>query len=335
MRDVGLVGEAIRPMPRCIFCRVEKEKLTDEHVFMAAIGGKLTVMGSCVECNNALNKAFEEQMARRFAHFRRVIRTSDREGELPTIDVKVEVDGKELDAKLLPDGRTQLKPVFTTEVKDGVKEVIGKHLTEKQKDQMREKAKAEGRELIEETTPGAQADGSFTGDLDFLNSPEMLRTVAKVAYTALALSMGTDFAMRDTFNNVREFVRTGNGEPSAKLFLNEDFLGACFQGPHQHSVVLVGRKDKQVVTAIVRLFGGLCYFVTLATHYEGADFYNTLVYDAQHGEIDKVLVVHEQAEFLQMDEVSGSKKTIWSDQEKSGTWFLKFLDAAITGKPKA
>ena len=177
-------------MPRCIFCLTENEKLTDEHVFMAAIGGKLTVNGSCVQCNNALNKAFEEQMARRLAHFRRIVRTTNREGELPTIDVKVEVNGKELDAKLMPEGNTQLKPVFTTFVKDGVKEVIGEHLTEKQKAQMREKAKEGGWELIEETTPGRQADGSFSGELEFIDSPEMLRTVVKVAYTALALRMG-------------------------------------------------------------------------------------------------------------------------------------------------
>jgi hypothetical protein len=112
-------------MPRCIFCRSENENLADEHVFMAAIGGKLTVNGSCVQCNNALNKALEEQMARRFTHFRRVVRTSDRKGGLPVIDVKVEVNGKELDAELMPDGRTQLKPVFTKIVKDGVKEIVG------------------------------------------------------------------------------------------------------------------------------------------------------------------------------------------------------------------
>jgi hypothetical protein len=83
----------------------------------------------------------------------------------------------------------------------------------------------------------------------------------------------------------------------------------------------------------VRLYGGLSYFVNLASNYEGADFFDTMVYDAQHGELDKVLVVHDQAEFLQMDEVSCSKKTLWNDSVKSGEWFLKFLGSAITEKP--
>jgi HNH endonuclease len=322
-------------MPRCIFCRVENQKLTEEHVFMAAIGGKLTVNGSCVQCNNGLNKAFEEQLTRRLAHFRRIVRTSDRREELPTIDVRVEVNGKELGAKLMSDGTTQLKPVFTKTVKDGVTEIVGEHLTENQKKEWYEKVKKGGWELIEETvTPGGQkADGSFSGELDFIDAPEMLRMVTKTAYTALALRVGADFAMRDTFNDAREFIRTGKGTPSAKLFLNKDFLAACCQGPHQHSVVLVGRKDKHSVDAIVRLYGGLSYFVNLASNYEGADFFDTMVYDAQHGELDKVLVVHDQAEFLQMDEVSCSKKTLWNDSVKSGEWFLKFLGSAITEKP--
>jgi hypothetical protein len=75
---------------------------------------------------------------------------------------------------------------------------------------------------------------------------------------------------------------------SGKLFVNKDVLAACHQGPLQHSVVLVGRNDKHSVDAIVRLFGGLYYFVNLAANYEGADFFDTMVYDAQHGGLDKV-----------------------------------------------
>ena len=89
---------------------------------------------------------------------------------------------------------------------------------------------------------------------------------------------------------------------------NEDVMAGCAQGPHQHSVVLVGRKDQHRVDAIVRLFGGLCYMVNLTESYEGADFYDTLVYDAQRGE------------------------TIWNDRVKSGEWFVKFIGEAIDPK---
>lgn len=84
----------------------------------------MTVNGSCIQCNNGLNKAFEEQLTRRLAHFRRIVRTSDRREELPTIDVRVEANGKELTAKLMSDGTTQLKPVFTRIVKGDAEDAV-------------------------------------------------------------------------------------------------------------------------------------------------------------------------------------------------------------------
>ena len=220
-------------MPRCLFCRTEHDKLTDEHVFMAAIGGKLVARGSCVGCNNTLNKAFEEKMARRLAHFRRILGTTDREGNLPVVDTKLEVDRKQLDGKLLPDGSVRLKPLPSRKMmKDGVEETVFEHVNEKQKEDLRRHAKEKGWELIEETTPVKDVQGSISGDLVFIDSPEMLRTVAKTAYTALSLRMGSDFAMRNEFNPVRDYVMTGNGTPSAKLCLNEDVMAGCAQGPH-------------------------------------------------------------------------------------------------------
>ena len=187
----------------------------------------------------------------------------------------------------------------------------------------------------QESAPGAEAEVSISGMLDFINEPEMLRVVAKVAYTAFALHVGTEFALRDQFKDVRIYVRSGDGAPRATLFLNAEYVSACYQGPHMHSVVLVGRKDKRRVDAIVRLFGGLSYFVNLADNYDGADFYKTLVYDAQKGEERKTIVLNEQSEFLQVEHVTSSKDTIWNDRVKAGEFFLRFLDEAIQVNLKA
>jgi hypothetical protein len=88
------------------------------------------------------------------------------------------------------------------------------------------------------------------------------------------------------------------------------------------------------VDAIVRLFGALCYFVVLSDHYTGADFYNTLVYDAQRGAENQVLVVNAQAEFLQIEDVATSNQTVWNDLIASGEWFLDFLDREIQSRSR-
>lgn len=320
-------------MPRCIFCLTQSDKLTDEHVFQAVLGGRLAVKNAtCVTCNNGFSKAFEQNIAKRLAHFRRILSIKDRRGELPEIETKFTIDGRELEARLKSDGTVKPKPIVTEVVKDGIKETVFEYLPEKQKEQLRGMAKEKGWELIEEAASSGEGQGSFSGDLDFLDSQDMLRNAAKIAYTGLAFRMGTGFAQGGSFNEIRTYVRTGDGTPRAKLFLNERFLSACAQGPHQHSVVIVGRRDKGRVNAIVRLFGGLCYFVNLSDHYEGADFSDTLVYDAQRGEVNKVLVTHEQTEFLQVEHVSESKETIWNDQKRAGEWFVRFFEQAIRAK---
>jgi hypothetical protein len=313
-------------MPKCLFCQHEFEKLTDEHVFPAAIGGNLMVRNAtCADCNNGISGKFEQYIARRFVHFRRLLSLKDRRGEVPVIEIGVRLGGDERRASLLSDGTTVLRPRVTKVVQDGVVETIYEDLPEANRENLRKKAEEQGCQLIEEPTPGGEVEASFSGDLDFLTSEEMLRYVAKVAYTALALRMGVAVAESDSFEEIREYIKTGRSGASVRLFLNEAFLAGSAQGLHQHSVVLAGRNDKRRVDAIVRIFGGLSYMVALSDRYEGADFFDTLVYDSQRGEINKVLATHVQSEILQIETLNADKNTIWNDQRQAGQWFVNFI----------
>ena len=122
-------------MAKCLFCLSETDKLTDEHVFPAALGGKLVVKdGTCQACNNGLSKAFEQFVAKRLNHFRRVLSIKDRRGDIPKIEVKVDVNGEEREAWLLPDGTT------------GVTEKIFENLPDQQKEKLRAAALEKGPE---------------------------------------------------------------------------------------------------------------------------------------------------------------------------------------------
>jgi hypothetical protein len=179
---------------------------------------------------------------------------------------------------------------------------------------------------------GQEAEIHVSGDLKFIGSPEGLRTAAKIGYITFALVAGVGFAAGPAFRAVRGYIKTGKGKQYARLFIHETFLGAVETGSHQHSVIIAGRHDKHRVDAIVHLFGGLAYFVVLSDTYEGADFFHTLVYDAHRGETDGMLFSHEQAEFLQTEDVATSADTIWDDVARSGEWFVNFLDAQIKAK---
>jgi hypothetical protein len=216
---------------------------------------------------------------------------------------------------------------------NGSKEVIFQFATEQQKEKLRRDAQ-EGKIQLLESEPGEgqEAEVHVSGDLRFIGSPEGLRTAAKIGYGTLAHVTGSKFAGGPAFRVVRDYIRHGSQKPCARLFIHEQFLAAVDTGPHQHSVIIAGRHDKHRVDAIVRLFGGLAYFVVLSDTYEGADFFHTLVYDAYRGEIDGMLFSHAQAEFLQTEDVATSADTGWDDLARSGEWFVNFLDARITDK---
>ena len=154
---------------------------------------------SCHECNHRLSREFEQSVAEQFTDFRRLLLIPDRRGNLPEVAVTVELNGEVLDAKLMPNGHVQLKPVVTQVKADGVTEVVFQHVTERMKQTLRSKAAEQGFDLVEETAPEQSAEVNIAGDLNFLDSAQMLRAVTKIAYTALALRMGTQFAMRDIF----------------------------------------------------------------------------------------------------------------------------------------
>ena len=165
-----------------------------------------------------------------------------------------------------------------------------------------------------------------------IGEPDGLRSVAKIAYMGLAFRAGVNVARSGAFDELRTYILSGTGKPLSRLFVHQRFMNAMHQGPHQHSIVIAARHDRRRVDAIVRLFGGICYFVEMSDHYDGADFFATVVYDAHRGEQNGILQSHFQAEMLETEDVLNSPETVWSDLAASGKVFVDYFDAAIRSK---
>jgi hypothetical protein len=321
-------------MPQCIFCLKEHEQLTDEHLFPAAIGGTIKLHNStCAECNHGFSK-FEQPVALELAPLRFLFQIPDRRGNLPSVDATVNTAKKAYDAKLEGGGKLRLIPEITQNMmEDGKREITYRFLSDEAKGSLAQKAKARGHELVE-LGPGEpeEAEVHFGGDIHLVGCAEGLRMAAKIAYVGLARYCGMALATSEQLSDVRRYVLEGTGTPVARLFLNERYMQAVQQGPHQHSLTLAGRNDKKRVDAIVRLFGGLCYFVQLSTNYLGADFSTTVVLDAYRGEQDGILLEHPYAEILQIEDVSTNPATSWDDLYACGLSFVGYLEREIEGK---
>lgn len=288
---------------------------------------------TCDTCNHGFSK-FEQPLIKELTPLRLMLLIPDRYGKVPHTEAVAITDEDEYQARVLSDGTVRLKPVVTEKPrKEGKREFWHRFLTDGQKEKLRESALREGKDFTE-TGPGApkKAEIHIRGDLMEIGSEAGLRTAAKIAYVGLAYKTGVNVALADAFDRVREYVRHGTEKGVAHLFVLERFLNSCQQGPHQHSIVLAGRHDKRRVDAIVRLFGGLCYFVELSSKYDGADFCDTLIYDAYRREIGGMLWSNALAEFLQTEDVATSPETVWDDLEASGRRFCDFFNQVIAEK---
>jgi hypothetical protein len=322
-------------MPQCLFClrdtRVDAIRFTDEHVFPAALGGNLVVRdGSCDACNHGISK-FEQALAAELKPIRMLLRIPNRYGNVPNSPVTIITPANTYSGRVESDGNVVVTPLVMEEQNEkGEHEVVYRFLSDEGKETLRARAKRRGEQLIE-TGPGepVEAEVHINGDLKVIGEEAGLRSVAKIAYVGLVYQAGIRIVAGDAFSEVRKFILEGKPEGVTRIFTNKRYLQACQQGPHQHSIAVAARRDRHRVDAIVRLFGELTYFVVLSDRYDGPDFCNTLVYDANRGEVNGILFAHEQAELLQTDDILNSEETVWEDLETFGRNFCEFFDRAI------
>jgi len=324
-------------MTVCIFCLQDREDITDEHVFPAALGGTLVVQDCvCAECNHGFSK-FEQPLAQELTPLRLLLKIPDRRGKIRDTFATAKTATNEYQAKVKADGTVHLKPVVTkTVTPEGKKEYLHQFLTPKAKEKLAQEAKEKGYEFVE-TEPGEpiEAEIHVGGELEEIGSLNGLRVTAKIAFVGMAYKTGPKFASGEAFTDIRKFVLDGAGQGLSRQFVNTGYMAAVQQGPHQHSLTLAARKDKARVDAIVRLFGGLCYFVVLSSSYVGPDFCETIVFDAHRGQRDGILLSSPIAELLQTEDVLTNPATVWDDVVASGTQFCSFLEAAIAAKQKS
>jgi len=323
-------------MSTCIFCRVPSKKLTNEHVFPAALGGNLVLkQGTCDLCNHCFSK-FEKPLLTELAPFRALLRIQNRRGDVPEVEATAKTVDKDYAGLLKSDGTVQLKRTVT-EVKnpDGTREFVHRFLNQRQRAKLLKEITHKGLRY-DELGPGdpVRAEIHIGGDFKEIGSTNGLRSVAKIAYVGLAYLAGTGLAIGDSYDQVRNFIMNGAAKQSARLFVNYKFAADVRQGPHQHSIILAGRHDRRRVDAIVRLFGGLSYFVTLSDCYAGADFNKMLLYDGHRRAKDGFLVTHLETEMLQIESVLTSPGTFWDDLPASAKFFCDFLQQALRGIPQ-
>jgi hypothetical protein len=328
-------GRNLSHMPRCIICLEEKDRLTDEHVFPAAIGGVLEFKNSvCAECNHEASK-FEQPLVGELRPTRLLFKVPDRRGDIPAANATFRTGERELRAKVDGDGNITLAPAATRiSREDGKKETLHEFVTPALREKLERKAAKKGQVFtVEQRTEPLHGEVHVGGDLNLVGQSEGLRTASKIAYVGVGYLAGSPTVINGPFEAIRQYIRCGTGTAPSRIFVNRRFSSLVLSGPHQHSLIIAARRASRRVDAIVRLFGDLNYFVTLSNHYDGVDFFQTLVYDASRGE--RCGILHPpliDAEAAQVEDVLTSQDTVWDDLVEFGKHWVAFVEAAVRAK---
>jgi hypothetical protein len=286
------------------------DRLTDEHVFPASIGGGLVARSAtCRACNNHCSAAFEAKFLNSVKVLTSVMGIANRRGDVPSIDVSFRIDGRPFKGVLHSDGELVIQNRREQKLTEHGKLVTRWWLfTNDSFEQLQKKSAKRGERLVVEEPDGRHIEfvpESFM-PLDFVNSLEAKRTAAKVALTCVAEKLGQTFACLPAFDSVRDFVRKGEGD-CARLFFNQNFAEATQASPFQHLVILSCDARKHTVYAIVMFFGTMTYLVQLSSNHQGIDFGAHYAFDARKREEVAVFVAHMENERLAVEDILGGR----------------------------
>lgn len=234
-----------------------------------------------------------------------VLGIANRRGNVPSVSVTVRIDGRAFKGVLHADGEITIHNQFEQRVGENGKLVKRWWLFNDESFEQLQRAAEKRRETLVTEAPSCQdielMPESFM-PLEFMNSLEAKRTAAKVALTCVAAKLGQTFACSGVFDNVRRFIRRGEGT-SARLFFNRNFATHTEAGPFQHFVILSFDAQKHTAYAIVMFFGTMTYLVQLSAAYDGIDFGAQYALDGRKREEIPVFVGHIENERLAVEDV--------------------------------
>src|SRR2546425_6114867 len=209
----------------CLFCRSE-ERLTDEHVFPAFMGGELEVRnGSCERCNRDFGVA-EAAMKEATTPLLNLLQIENRYNVVPNAQLRAEIRG--LDLNNLPafmdgNGNINLRDaVRESTSEDGRRLRQGFFLTKDAGDRFAERARAKGLEVIERGVPSEIViEANYKITVHFIASLHARRLAAKIALAAIALEYGAEFALTPQFDELRAARTTESLEDRSEEHTSE------------------------------------------------------------------------------------------------------------------
>jgi len=265
------------------------------------MGGDLVVLnGSCRTCNGEFG-VWEATIKDNTRFLLNLLQIENRDGVVPTAKVNVGIRGLNVDGLFgIRDAGGEINLsniVINKEAQDGKKHREGFFVTKEAAERFVERCRKRGDQIKDlDLPPEIVIDATHTLTLPFAFSLETRKVVAKIALAALAHQYGTQYAVSDQFDELRNVRTASNAQDlPLRIFANKGFIESHVRTAYQHSVMCYLSAGMKKGWAIITLFGGLSYVVNIASQFnerESRQF--SIFYDARAREpLNPVVLANE------------------------------------------
>jgi hypothetical protein len=278
----------MNPAFTCIYCQKTEPDVSpsEAHIFPDAMGGiTYTLDTVCKDCNQKINKEFEQSEIQKFSFFQSIWGIKSRRGKVQGVPATVEFQGKTFNITLDENGLPKTPLIFCEKGEGGKKtySIIGPApLAERKKNEIDAKDPSISWTDIDLT--GYSPPESVIEIARDIGRKSLRRLVAKVAYERWAQLRGNVILGDRQYANIRDFIL--NGTEARVLCGNlcdSNLLNGMLNFPVGHHVVCVIAHPKSRILGFFVTFYSLFYFwVILSTRYRAlAAFDDILIEDPQ------------------------------------------------------
>ncbi len=259
----------------CFAC-LEEKVLTEEHIIVEAIGGKLKHKIYCGECNNEFGEKIDSEVFERFGFLAITlgIKTKGKrkgrrlpqflKGENLKTKTKISFNGQDFVRKdpvvkieVAEDGKTLKFADVRARSEKELKRIVS---------EINKKYKVSGKsKTFREYHPGPT---DLKSDEWKFDTKLIRRAVTKMVYSFICLKLPRENVLSDSFDEIRLYIKTGKGVDMASAnFVHTQFM-SDYIGRPLHKICISFNKHENLVIGYIMLFGIYRYTVLLSRNYK-------------------------------------------------------------------
>jgi HNH endonuclease len=258
----------------CIYCLKSEPAVhpSEAHIFPNAMGGVSSSFETvCKECNNEINRSFEQEEVDKFSFFQSVWGIKNRRGKVKGVKATVEYEGKQFEVSLNERGLPKTPLIIVNEDAQGKKfyDILGPaSLVEKKQKEIEMRIPTiEWREKDLRSIPPPESVIEIASDLKRIS---LRRLAAKVAYERWGQLRNSVLLNDKQFEKLRAFVLTGKEvNPCCGIIADRKILEGMLNFPAgYHGVFIFASPNSRILGSFVSFYGLFYFWVILSTEFQ-------------------------------------------------------------------